>query len=260
MISLGWKWIFPLIFFVAAMHGELRAEEASPLHLRIMSYNIHIGIGMDGGGPKLDRIAKILMDARCDLVGIQEVDKGTRRTGSVDQLAELKILIGMFGEFSQAIPHDGGEYGVGMLSRREPLRMYAVPLPGKEEARVLQVAEFADFVCFNTHFSLMAESRSQSVALIETEAVKFSAIPVFLTGDLNATPDSDTVAALTKKWTRLSGEEYTYATENPQTTIDYIFVRLPEGFSAKIVEAKRLDERTASDHFPIFVDVIVTSD
>ena len=42
--------------------------------LRIMTYNIHVGVGMD---KKLDlqRIADVINAARPDLVGLQEVDR-----------------------------------------------------------------------------------------------------------------------------------------------------------------------------------------
>jgi len=47
--------------------------------LRVMTYNIHVGVGMD---KKLDlqRIADVINAARPDLVGLQEVDRGVQRT------------------------------------------------------------------------------------------------------------------------------------------------------------------------------------
>ncbi len=49
--------------------------------LRVMTYNIHIGIGMD---KKLDlqRIADVINRERPDLVGLQEVDRGVRSGGA----------------------------------------------------------------------------------------------------------------------------------------------------------------------------------
>lgn len=250
------KPILSILLFLTLLASPALADDGE-LRLRIMSYNIHIGVGMDGGGPKLERIAKIVTDAGCDLAGLQEIDQNTQRTGGVDQLTELAKLAEMHGEFAKAIPHQGGAYGVGMLSRAKPLRAYSMPLPGKEEARVLQIVEFERFVLFNTHFSLREESRQQSVEIIEKERAKFPAKPVFLTGDFNDTPDSDTVAALLKTWTRLSGPEPTYSTQKPQTTIDYIFAALPPGFTATVEKHRRVEQRVASDHFPIWVDVTV---
>ena len=59
--------------------------------IRVMTYNIHVGIGMD---KKLDlpRIAEVIKSQHADLVGLQEVDRGVTRTGQVDEIAELARL------------------------------------------------------------------------------------------------------------------------------------------------------------------------
>src|SRR5687768_16013987 len=56
--------------------------------LRVMTYNIHVGVGMD---KKLDlqRIADVIKNERPDLVGLQEVDRGVTRTEGKDEIAEL---------------------------------------------------------------------------------------------------------------------------------------------------------------------------
>ena len=56
-----------------------------------MTYNIHVGVGMD---KKLDlqRIADVINAERPDLVGLQEVDRGVKRTEGKDEIAELAKL------------------------------------------------------------------------------------------------------------------------------------------------------------------------
>ncbi len=56
-------------------------DVAAKKTLRVMTYNIHIGIGMD---KKLDlqRIADVINRERPDLVGLQEVDRGVRSGGA----------------------------------------------------------------------------------------------------------------------------------------------------------------------------------
>ena len=76
--------------------------------LRVMTYNIHITQGMDGRfDPR--RIAGVIEAADVDIVAMQEVDIKTRRSGGVDQLAELKKLTGMHGVFGKGRDFDGGE-------------------------------------------------------------------------------------------------------------------------------------------------------
>src|SRR5947208_259558 len=62
--------------------------------LRVMTYNIHVGVGMD---KKLDlqRIAEVINRERPDLVGLQEVDRGVKRTEGKDEIAELAALTRM---------------------------------------------------------------------------------------------------------------------------------------------------------------------
>src|SRR6267142_588334 len=53
--------------------------------LRVMTYNIHVGVGMD---KKLDlpRIAGVINAQHPDLVGLQEVDRGVTRTQQIDEI------------------------------------------------------------------------------------------------------------------------------------------------------------------------------
>jgi len=57
-----------------------------------MSYNIHVGVGMD---KKLDlqRIADVINKEQPDLVGLQEVDRGVKRTEGKDEIAELLTFV-----------------------------------------------------------------------------------------------------------------------------------------------------------------------
>src|SRR5213082_4003434 len=78
-------------------HSAARAASpsaASTKKIRVMTYNIHVGVGMD---KKLDlpRIAAVIKDQRADIVGLQEVDRGVERTGRIDEIGELAKLTHM---------------------------------------------------------------------------------------------------------------------------------------------------------------------
>jgi hypothetical protein len=62
--------------------------------LRVMTYNIHVGVGID---KKLDlqRIGDVINRERPDLVGLQEVDRGVKRTEGKDEIAELAAMTRM---------------------------------------------------------------------------------------------------------------------------------------------------------------------
>src|SRR6185369_3453605 len=84
--------------------------------VRVMTYNIHVGVGMD---KKLDlqRIADVINRERPDLVGLQEVDRGVKRTEGKDEIAELAAMTRMEYAFAPNLDYQGGKYGVAILSR-----------------------------------------------------------------------------------------------------------------------------------------------
>jgi len=74
-----------------------------------MTYNIHVGIGMD---KKLDlqRIAAVITDQHPDLVGLQEVDRGVERTQRIDEIAEIAKMTEMDYAFAFNLSYQGGQY------------------------------------------------------------------------------------------------------------------------------------------------------
>src|SRR6187200_797515 len=96
------------------------APPAAAQTLRVMTYNIHVGVGMD---KKLDlpRIAGVINSQHPDLVGLQEVDRGVTRTQQIDEIAELAKLTKMDYAFAFNLKYQGGQYGVAILSRT-PIR------------------------------------------------------------------------------------------------------------------------------------------
>ena len=68
--------------------------------LKILSYNIKHGRGMDGK-VDLPRIAKVVRSLSPDLVALQEIDRNCTRSGSIDLTAELGAMLGMEGRFGK---------------------------------------------------------------------------------------------------------------------------------------------------------------
>src|SRR5205814_5475509 len=97
--------------------ARICASPATPHQsLRVMTYNIHVGVGMD---KKLDlpRIAGVINAQHPDLVGLQEGDRGVERTQRIDEIAELAKLTQMDYAFAFNLKYQGGQYGVAILSR-----------------------------------------------------------------------------------------------------------------------------------------------
>lgn len=221
--------------------------------LRVMSYNVRNCRGLDDyESINVERIARVIRGHSPDVAAIQELDRKTRRSGQRDILEELADATGMIGSYGEAITFQGGAYGVGILSKQRPVRMYHVPLPGKEEARVLLVCEFDTFVFFCTHLSLTAESRQASAEIIGRERAKF-AKPVLLAGDFNAQPEAAELRVFEQSWKRASPLLPTFPADKPDRIIDYIFVSA--GTEFRVADASVVDEPVASDHRPVFANV-----
>ncbi len=162
--------------------------------IRLLSYNIRNAKGMDNI-TDYQRIARIITTSKADIIALQELDSVTQRSKGKDVLKELAEATGLHASYGAAISFQGGKYGVGVLSKEKPLSQKTIPLPGSEEARVLLVVEFADYLVFCTHFSLTEKDRLSSIKIIEEELAT-SKKPVLLLGDLNDKPGSETMQRL----------------------------------------------------------------
>lgn len=234
-----------------------------PLRLRVLSYNIHHGEGTDGR-LDLERIARVVQSVEPDLVALQEVDRGTARTGQVDQPAELARLTGLNVAFGGNIRHQGGDYGNAVLTRHEIRRQqnHLLPSPhGGERRGVLEVEvelpeQRPPLVLLATHFDFRPDNaeRLASVATIEKLLAAGGPRPALLAGDLNATPTSAAITALAEHWTATTSRELpTSPADNPRRQIDYVWLRPVERW--RVVETRVLDEAVASDHRAILAVV-----
>ncbi len=235
------------------------ASADEPVTVRVLTYNIQHGAGMDG---KLDleRTAKVIRQARPDLVGLQEVDVLTRRTGNVDQARQLAELTEMHSYFGANIALQGGHYGNALLSKSPNERAQNRHLPNFDggEQRGLQSMQVRSLdlgeplTIYNTHFDHRRDD-GERLAGVETIRALVKPHPdrlAILIGDLNATPDSAVLKALAEDWKVLGdGQQLTFPANQPRRQIDYILVRPAERF--QLVELTVLDEPQASDHRPV---------
>jgi len=238
---------------VLALTGYTQPYPQSENTVRVMSYNIHNGKGMDNI-VDYQRIADVILDIAPDMVALQELDSVTNRSDGVDVLSRLAEFTAMYPVFGASIPYDGGKYGIAVLSKQKPLSWKRIPLPGREEARSLLMVEFADYLFCCTHFSLNADDRLSSVSIID-QAVKDFNKPVILAGDINAAPESSVLEAFGRNWIVLNNiQHFTSPSANPRRTIDYIMGYTAKGFKYPVLQT-RVVNTLASDHLPLFADV-----
>lgn len=239
-----------LFIFAALFIFSAQAQNT----LKLMSYNIKNANGMDNVC-NFQRIANVINNTSPDVVAIQEVDSMTNRSGQKYVLGEIAERTQMHGYFAPAIDYDGGKYGIGLLTKQVPLRLQSLPLPGREEARTLILAEFADYIYCCTHMSLTEEDRMKSLELVKA-FTSSSTEPLFLAGDMNAEPESGFIKELQKDFQILSNpKQHTFPAPDPKETIDYIATLKQNAKGFAVISAKVINEPMASDHRPILVEL-----
>ena len=240
-----------LSVFICAGYAQLYPQTENTI--RVMSYNIQNGRGMDSI-VDYQRIADVITGVAPDVVALQELDSVTNRSKGVDVLARLAGLTAMYPVYGASIPYDDGQYGIGVLSKEKPVSWKRIPLPGSEEARSLLMVEFKGYVLCCTHFSLTMDDRQASVAIID-QAVKDFDKPVILAGDINARPSSPVIQAFRENWEILSDTaRFTIPSDTPNRTIDYILGYTPKGHTYSVWQTRVLNT-LASDHLPLFADI-----
>jgi endonuclease/exonuclease/phosphatase family metal-dependent hydrolase len=244
--------------------------------IRVMSYNIHTGVGVDGVF-NLERIARLITDYNIDITGLQEIDQGVERTDRVDTMKKLSELTGMYAAFGKAISFQGGEYGNGILSRypiiTEHNHPYLFEQSGEHRALLYVFVEYGHDTLFvmNTHLDHRPDDteRLKSMEEILSIASKYEDIPVFLIGDMNDTPGSRVVSKLKETFSDVwdeagEGAGYTFHNEDLNRRIDYIFYPgtmavNPAGVYFKPIRAYTI-QTPASDHLLVVAEYEVYVD
>lgn len=231
------------------------SQDDNLMSLRIMTYNIRHGAGMDDV-VDLDRQAQVIQSATPDIVGLQEVDSCVKRSGYIPEAAILGEKLGMYATFGPAIPLTGGKYGVAILSKERPLSVRNIPLPGKEK-RTLLVCEFQEYVFASTHLDLEEENRLTSLDIILEEVARWEK-PFFICGDWNDKPTSTLIKTMKKSFSFINNltdnsANYTFPARNPNCIIDYI---ASYGRVYKSIRSRKvINEPEASDHRPVIVEI-----
>jgi endonuclease/exonuclease/phosphatase family metal-dependent hydrolase len=250
----------------AARHGP-----ADNRVLRVMTYNVHSCVGMDG---KLDaqRIARVIARARPDVVALQELDVGRARTGSMDQAHRIAHHLEMEFHFHPAMHLEEERYGDAILTHL-PMRLVkagALPgLPDKprlEPRGALWVAVELDgqeIQVLNTHLGLLRRERiAQVEALLGPEWLghRQCRAPVVFCGDLNALPSSPVCGRLKRRLADVQDlaaghrPRGTFSSRMPNLRIDHVFVSTAVEVTGIEVGDSEL-ARVASDHLPLVAEL-----
>ena len=148
--------------------------------------------------PGLTKIAANIVNTKLDIVAIQELDKGTNRSGKVDQLKKLSELTGyQYYAFFKAINYDGGEYGIGVLSKYpfENTKVWDLPNGSYENRVIARVQLRIDGTLINfyaTHLTPDQESKSiRTQQFAQIASIVKSNSNFVIAGDFNTSTFSE---------------------------------------------------------------------
>jgi endonuclease/exonuclease/phosphatase family metal-dependent hydrolase len=237
---------------------------------RIVTYNVHRCVGTDR---RLDvaRVAAVLAQLNPDIVALQELDVGRRRTGHVDQAHQIAERLEMTHHFHAALQVEEERYGDAILTALPERLVKAGPLPGYDPIRALEPrgalwvevdVDGRPLQVINTHLGLVPrEQQIQASHLAGNAWLDHAdcAWPAILLGDFNATSSSLVYRTLTAKLqparrlARRKQPSSTFPSPLPVLRIDHLFVS--PGIEVLDVFAP-FDPltRSASDHLPLVMD------
>ena len=243
----------------------------SQRRLRVLSYNIQTGVDTQHYRHyltqswkhllphrerllNLNRIAVLLSEY--DLVGLQEVDSGSLRSGFVDQTEYLAHRAGFPHWYKQVNRSLGklAQHSNGLLSRQRPTDVteYRLPgLPGRGAILARFGQENGLTVCI-MHLSLGQRARMRQVHFVAELLQDYSHIIVM--GDLNCGCESREMRELMIR-ARLqepSCDQSTFPSWRPMRKIDHILAS-----ESLTIENPRVVDYPLSDHLPIGIDILI---
>ena len=249
-----------LVLCVSTFWRATLAESKRNNVIRVLSYNIHHARGSDGR-IDLDRIAKVIVDSKADIVALQEVDNDTARSKQVDQAKQLADLTNMHKAFGKAIDFQGGEYGIAVLSRYPISRITRHRLPGspEREQRIVLETEIKlpdeSIIRFaSTHLDHGASPDDRTLQIAKlNQLFEKQDDRVVVAGDLNATSTKPEMKQLWSVWRTASQNNSvaTWPASNPIKQIDYVLLRKRDAWHVE--DTQSLAEPVASDHAPLLV-------
>lgn len=235
--------------------------------LRVMTYNMYSGRKPGPDGEKtvydLDGKIRVMAEQSPDIVGLNEVHRGTRLSGGRSQADDIADALGMkYRFFARTIYHDGGEYGIALLSRYPFRSAKVVPIPdrGTGEARfeprvlikAVVIAPQGELTVIISHYGLSEEER---ISAVDTTVGLLDGTKTVFMGDLNTTPGEKLLAPVFEALRDLGeGREekelLSHPSWKPEIRIDYIFA----SDDIRPVSYKVIDT-CESDHCPVIAEI-----
>ena len=238
------------------------------MKLRVLSYNIHKCIGGVDRRYQPERIAEVIRKQDPDVLLLQEVDAGVKRSNGDKQTELLGEMVGMRHHtwFPNVHVGGGGQYGNAILSKYPLIESSNIDLSIRfKKARsvlhgVIRVRH--DDVdrtvhVFNMHLGLARfERRIQLAKFLDCHpfANLHHETPIIVGGDLNDVYGGLGELLQPAGFRGIERRPLTFPAWGPVRPLDAIFVRGCVNF-LKLARCESDLARKASDHRPLIADV-----
>lgn len=239
-----------------------------PQRLRLCSFNMQAAIGTHSyqnyltsswkhvlaSSTSLSNLRRIATTLQTyDIVGLQEVDGGSLRSGHVNQLHFIADQAGYPYQYQQRNRNLGrfGQYCNGLLGRYPPFHIESHGLPGPP-GRGAIMGIFGDeqdaLVVVNVHLALSRGVRRKQLAYLSEQLTNFDR--VIMMGDFNCSleelkqsPLGDVIKAVNLG--------RSYPSWAPTKSLDHVLVSA----NVEVLDAEVLTSCQLSDHLPVTLEV-----
>ena len=246
-------------------YGVLPASEQHKQtdELKIVSFNIRHCSNVDTDEIDYDAFAEFLKSLDADIIALNEVRGKGLIPGYDAQAAILAEKLGYYYYFAKAI--DVGNivsYGNAVLTRLKIKKCETIRIPAPDllsrdsdyESRCLLKLTIADpeLTVLVSHFGLSEKEKENAVQTVMDNIPDGSCV---LMGDLNVTPEKDTLDPIRTRLTDIaslsSQELLTFRSLEPHCRIDYIFASPDISVSSVYVAPSY----PLSDHMPLIAQI-----
>ena len=233
------------------------------MEFRIITYNI-FGARLTNGR----ELARSLKKYKPDFIGLQEVDRNTRRSKFRDVVQEMAQELGYnYYYFQKAMDFDKGELGIAFISKYDVKNIYIHQLPGKSKekrqvlAARLNTSKFKKkILVVNTHLDNSLDNKNEELDDLFAAIEGFKGDVKFLCGDFNLLPTTEYYAKIRKDWNDsyfegkdLENKNNSENRELETARIDYVMAKKGVDYKVKksfYINDDSRDWTKLSDHLP----------
>jgi endonuclease/exonuclease/phosphatase family metal-dependent hydrolase len=227
--------------------------------LKVMTFNIHHGKGLDGK-TDLNRILTEILKSEADIIALQEVDRFQPRSSFRDQIAILAKGASMYNCYSPSVNFGFSQYGNAILSKWPIESKIIINMNGGLERRSILIAHIkvngarssdkhtSKFTIVNTHLGVLAQEYKWQMPIL-CEKLAELAKPAIVLGDFNMEPSNLTMKIMDPIWHKIN-LLHPQATMQNGKQIDHVFAN-----SGYLNARAWVQETIASDHHAVIADL-----